>query len=83
MINIIPDDDTRLAAFRVHRLDVDQMEPREWEDFFSQTPSMSFLLARETARGIEIAFKTTTTPFDDVRLRRPAMFAMDRVQSIA
>ena len=82
VINIISDDDTRRAAFRVNRLDVDQMEPREWEEFSSRSPGMSFLLARETARGIEVAFKTTSPPFEDVRIRRAAMFAMDPFRAI-
>ena len=82
VVNIITDDDTRRAAFRVHRLDVDQMEPREWEEFSNERPNMPFLFARETARGIEVAFKTTAPPFADVRLRRAAMFAMDPFQAI-
>ena len=82
VVNIITDAITRRAAFRVHRLDVDQMEPQEWEDYSSRNPSMPFLFAKETARGVEVAFKTTAPPFEDVRLRRAAMFAMDPFEAV-
>ena len=76
VIHTIPDGKTAYAAFRVNNVDVHQLHPEEWEEFRQQKPDASMLAFEEVGRGLEVAFKTTETPFDDVRVRQAAMLAM-------
>ena len=75
-IHTITDADTAYAAFRVNNLDVHRLRPAEWDEFRQQKPDAALLTFRETGVGMEVAFKTTTPPFDDLRIRRAAMLAM-------
>lgn len=75
-IHTIPDGSTAYAAFRVNNVDVHRLRAEEWEEFRQQKPDASMLAFKETGTGLEVAFKTTEPPFDDVRVRRAAMLAM-------
>lgn len=76
VIHTIPDGSTAYAAFRVNNIDVHQLRPKEWEEFRQQKPDASMLAFEEVGRGMEVAFKTTEPPFDDVSVRQAAMLAM-------
>ena len=80
-IHVIIDEATRKAAFEVALVDLRQMEPAEWDDFRRRQPDAPFLMAREPGTGMEVALKTSTPPFDDVRLRRAVFQAMDPWQA--
>ena len=75
-IHTIVDEDTAYAAFRVNNLDVHRLRPDQWKEFSRQKPDASMLEFKETGRGLEVGFKTTTLPFDDLRVRQAAMLAM-------
>ena len=75
-VHTIPDGNTAYAAFRVNNVDVHRLRPAEWEEFRQQKPDASMLEFKETGTGLEVAFKTTEPPFDDIRVRRAAMLAM-------
>ena len=82
-IHLIADGDTAYAAFRVGSVDIHRLAPREWEDFQAQQPGAAVLEYADSGRGLEVAFKTTQPPFDDVRVRRAAMLAMRPWRAIA
>ena len=76
-IHTILDGDTAYAAFRVHRVDVHRLGPREeWHEFSEQKPDAGMLAFKEIGLGLEVAFKTTEPPFDDIKARQAAMLAM-------
>ena len=76
-MQVITDAATRNAAFRVGAIDVQQMEPEEWEDFSRTRPNAPVLRSKDAGTGLEVAFKTTVAPFDDALARRAAFQAMD------
>ena len=75
-IHTIVDEDTAYAAFRVNNVDVHRLHPDQWKAFIQQKPDASMLAFKEIGRGLEVGFKSTETPFDDLRVRRAAMLAM-------
>lgn len=81
-MHIIPDENTRKAAFRVRSIDVAQMEPTEWAEFSSRQPNALFLMAKESSLGLEVGLKTTVEPFDDIRVRQAALLAMNPWQAV-
>ena len=76
IIHIIGDDATRNAAFRVGAIDVEQMGPRQWQEYRQKRPDAPFLKAYGPG-GLEVALKTSRAPFDDLRLRRALFQAID------
>ena len=79
---VLPDDSTQLAAFQTGLTDVIQMSPPAWSDHLARTPDAQHLAIRQPGTGVEVAFKTTVPPFDDVRIRRAAMLAFDPLKAI-
>ena len=75
-IHTIVDEDTAYAAFRVNNLDVHRLRPDQWKEFSQQKPDAHMVAFRETGRGLEVGFKSTEPPFDDLRVRQAAMLAM-------
>ena len=75
-IHTIIDEDTAYAAFRVNNVDVHQLRPDQWVEFSRQKPDASMLAFKETGRGLEVGFKSTKPPFDDLRVRQAAMLGM-------
>ena len=82
VIYVIPDPDTRAAAFATRIVDVREMDPREWAEFSERNHDAPFLMAREAGSGLEVALKTSASPFDDPRLRRAAFWALDPWQAV-
>ena len=75
-IHTIVDEDTAYAAFRVNNVDVHRLRPDQWKEFSQQKPDASSLAFKEIGRGLEVGFKSTEPPFDDLRVRQAAMLAM-------
>lgn len=75
-IHIIPDPDTRAAAFRVGTIDVLDVEPQEWQEL-RQRPGSQGLLVPEPGVGLELALKTTQPPLDKLAVRQAIFQAMD------
>ena len=81
-IMILSDDATRMAAFLTGLVDIQQIEPLEWLDYVARAPNAPFLAVPQPGVGVEVAFKSTMPPFDDVEVRRAAMLAMDPLKAI-
>ena len=75
-IHTIVDEDTAYAAFRVNNVDVHRLRPDQWNEFSQQKPDASMLAFKETGRGLEVGFKSTEPPFDDLKVRQAAMLSM-------
>ena len=82
-IMILPDGDTRSAAFQTGMIDIHEMNPQEWIQYIQRFPNAPVLEIPQPSAGVEIAFKTTAPPFDDTRARRAVMLSMDPVRLIA
>ena len=76
------DDKTQAAAFQIGLMDVVSMQPDTWRDYSERSPSAPFLAAPQPGAGVEVAFKTTEPPFDNLELRRAAMLAMEPLKAI-
>ena len=81
-VMVLPDDPTQLAAFQTGLTDVIQMSPKAWSDHLAHTPDARHIAVRQPGVGVEIAFKTTIPPFDDVQTRRAALLALDPLKAI-
>ena len=81
-VMVLLDDSTQLAAFQTGLTDVIQMSPLAWNEHLARTPDAQHLAIRQPGVGVEVAFKTTTPPFDDVQTRRAAMLALDPLKAI-
>ena len=82
-IYVLPDAATRSAAFQTGHLDVVRMGAGEWGEYARLNPSAPMLVVPQPGAGLEIAFKTTAPPFDNLALRRAAMLAMEPRKAIA
>ena len=81
-IHTIPDGNTAYAAFRVNNVDVHQLRPEEWSEFSQQKPDAAMLAFKEIGAGLEVAFKVSEPPFDDLRARQAAFLAMRPYRAI-
>ena len=82
-IHVLPDRETRSAAFQTGHLDIAEMSAAEWREYAALNPSAPTLAAPRAGAGLEMAFKTTAPPFDNLALRRAAMLAMEPRKAIA
>ena len=82
-IHVLTDGATRSAAFQTGHLDVVEMGASEWDEYARLNPSAPMLVVPQPGAGLEIAFKTTAPPFDNLALRRAAMRAMEPRKAIA
>ncbi len=81
-IHVGADDRTQAAAFQIGLMDIVSMRPETWREYAEREPSAQFIAAPQPGAGVEVAFKTTEPPFDNITLRRAAMLAMDPVKAI-
>jgi len=82
-VHVLPDGATRSAAFQTGHLDVVEMGVSEWDEYARLNPSAPMLVVPQPGAGLEMAFKTTAPPFDNLALRRAAMLAMEPRKAIA
>ncbi len=76
-INVIKDQDTRLASFRAKVIDIYQISPSDWEKFKGNQSSAPSLMYKEQGVGLEVAINTARPPFDKLAVRRAAFKAFD------
>ena len=81
-ILILTGEDTRNAAFQTGMIDVMNMQPDDWLTYTKRFPNAPFMKVPQPGVGVEIAFKTTEPPFDNVEVRRAAMLAMEPEKAI-
>ena len=81
-ILILTDVETRNAAFQTGLVDIVSMGPAAWTDYVEDVPSAPSIQIPQPGIGLEVAFNTTVAPFDDVRVRRAALMAMDPINAI-
>ena len=81
-IHVGADDRTQAAAFQIGLMDIVSMRPETWREYSEREPSAPFIAAPQPGAGVEVAFKTTEPPFDNVELRRAAMLAMEPLKAI-
>ena len=76
-ILIIVDEQTRIAAFRLKKLDLIESPPKEFNVIRENHPDSNFLLYREAGTGLELALKTNTPPLDNLQVRKAVFSAID------
>ena len=81
-IHVGADDRTQSAAFQTGLMDIVSMRPDAWREYSERSPSAPFILTPQPGAGVEVAFKTTEPPFDNIDLRRAAMLAMEPLKAI-
>ena len=77
VIRVIDDRMTRFAGFSVGLIDVIDMEPSEWMRYVGRFPNAPSHLIAEPGVGLEIGLNPTSPPFDDVRVRRALLQALE------
>ena len=81
-IHVIADDQSQAAAFEIGLMDIVSMPPDTWREYAARAPDAPFIAVPQSGAGVEVAFKTTEPPFDNVELRRAAMLAMEPLKAI-
>ncbi len=76
-IYIIADSATRDAAFKVGSIDVMEIDYSQWDELYEKKPEISSLMTHNVGGGVEVAMKTSTPPFDDIRVRKAVFHSMN------
>ena len=76
-IHIIPNEQTRVVAFRLKKLDLIESPNGDFNDIRENHPETDFLLYREAGTGLEIALKSTEPPLDNLQVRKAIFSALD------
>ena len=76
-VHIVPDLQTRDAAFVVGQIDVMEVTVGEWEALRERASDAVTLSVPVPGSGVEIGFNADRPPFDDPAVRRAAFAAMD------
>jgi peptide/nickel transport system substrate-binding protein len=76
-ILIVGDEQTRVVAFRLKKLDLMESPPGEFGGIRKNHPETGFLLYREAGTGLEIALKSTAPPLDNLQVRKAIFSALD------
>ena len=77
LIHVITDPVVRGAAFRAGSVDLEQMDGKEWAEYMLRRPSAPSVRIAEPTTGLEIGLNGGKPPFDDVRVRRAVLQAID------
>ena len=81
-ILIMTDEGTRNAAFQTGMIDVMNMRPDQWATYINRFPYAPLIRVPQPGTGVEVAFKTTVPPFNDLDVRRAAMLGMEPLKAI-
>lgn len=81
-IHIIGDEQTRTVAFRLQKLDLIEAPGSELESLKREYPAVESLLFREAGSGLELALNTTTSPLNNLQVRKAIFHALDPWASI-
>ena len=76
-IYIIADSATRDAAFKVGSIDVMEIDYSQWDELYEKKPEIYSLMTHNVGGGVEVAMKTSTPPFDDIRVRKAVFHSMN------
>ena len=80
-VHVVPDLETRDAAFLVEQIDVIEVTPLEWEtlreELRERAADVVTITTPVPGSGVEIALNAERPPFDDPAVRRAAFAAMD------
>ncbi|MBI4267818.1 MAG: ABC transporter substrate-binding protein [Chloroflexi bacterium] len=75
---IIPDISTRYAAVRTAKIDwVDTVDPEDFASLKKSTPQLKSLANEAGTPGLAVAMRVDKKPFDDIRVRRAMLMAID------
>ena len=81
-IIVLTGKDTRYAAFQTGMIDIMNMGAGEWATYTDRFPNAPFVRVPQPGIGIEVAFKTTEPPFDNIEVRRAAILGMEPAKAI-
>ncbi len=76
-VHVVPDLQTRDAAFVVGQIDVMEVTAWEWEALRERAADAVTLAVPAPGSGVEIGLNAERAPFDDTAVRRAAFAAMD------
>ena len=76
-IHVITDEQTRVAAFQLGKLDIIEAPSNNLAQLEKDNPSISTLLYREAGTGLELSLKSNTAPLDNLQVRKAIFNAMD------
>ncbi|MBF8266968.1 MAG: bac 5 protein [Dehalococcoidia bacterium] len=76
-VYVIADELTRIAAFRLKRIDLMEAPTGGLSGLKSNHPEIGSLLYREAGSGIEIALKSLSPPLDNLQVRKAFFSALD------
>lgn len=76
-IHVIVDEQTRLVAFHLKKLDLIESPNSEFGDIRESHPQTDFLLYREAGTGLELALNSTIPPLDNPKVRKAIFSALN------
>jgi peptide/nickel transport system substrate-binding protein len=76
-IQIVADQQTRITAFRVGRIDLMEAPAPQVAELREAYPEIGYLQYREPGSGLEIALKSLVPPLDNLQVRKALFNALD------
>ena len=74
---VLPDEDTRRAAFLTKTLDIDEVKPDEWSTFQGRNSGAGTTRYSPPGAGIELALNVESPVFQNIDVRRALFMALD------
>jgi peptide/nickel transport system substrate-binding protein len=76
-ILVIVDEETRVAAFRLKKLDLIESPPEQFNVIRENHPDINFLLYKEAGTGLELALKSNSPPLNNLQVRKAVFSAIE------
>lgn len=67
----------RLAAFQAGQLDVLTLPPAEWQLLYASSAEFNSQVAQNAGQGVALTMNVQNPPFDDIKVRRAVLQALD------
>ena len=77
VISLIKEEETRLAAFAIGRVDVYRVSPRAWDQLNRTGKQFDSFLSRQAGSGVILAMNVSRPPFDNHQVRQAVLRALD------